>query len=174
MSKKILVVYESRYGSTKKYAEWIAQALESDLEISKKVNSTTLKQYDVIIYGGGLYAGGIAGVKLVTNSPCKNRIVFTVGLADPNTTDYSGIIEKNFTPELIENTKFFHFRGGIEYKKLGFVHKMMMSMMNIIIKRKPEIERSADDIGFLETYGSTVYFEEQQAITALVHYVSSL
>lgn len=174
MSKKILVAYKSKYGSTRKYAEWIASELNADLFEAQTVNTKILSQYDVVIYGGGLYAGGIADVKLVVNNPCKNLIVFTVGLADPNSTDYSAIINKNFTPELLAKTKFFHLRGGIDYKKLSPVHKVMMAMMKGMIQRKPESEREADDIEFLNTYNTKVNFEDKQTINSVVDYVKCL
>ncbi len=174
MPNKILVTYTSKYGSTRKYAEWIALALNSDLLDAQTIEPKALSQYDVVIYGGGLYAGGIAGVKLVTQNPCKNLIVFTVGLADPNATDYSKIINKNFSPELHAKTKFFHLRGGIDYKKLGPVHKVMMSMMKGMIQRKPESEREAVDIEFLNTYNSKVNFEDKGTIDSIIAYVKGL
>lgn len=174
MSKKILVAYVSKYGSTRKYAEWIASALNADLFAAHMVGPDILNQYDVVIYGGGLYAGGIAGIKLVTQNPCKNLIVFTVGLADPNSTDYSVIINKNFTPELLANTKFFHLRGGIDYKKLSPVHKVMMAMMKRTIERKSEFEREADDKEFLDTYNSKVNFDDERTIAPVIAYVNDL
>lgn len=174
MSNKILVTYTSKYGSTGKYAEWIASALSADLFTAKEVEPKVLSQYDVVIYGGGLYAGGIAGVKLVTKNPCKNLIVFTVGLADPNSTDYSTIINTNFTPALLEKTKFFHLRGGIDYQKLGPVHKAMMAMMKGMIQGKPESERDAEDKEFLNTYNTKVHFEDKQTIDSIIAYVKGL
>lgn len=174
MPKEILVAYTSKYGSTRKYAEWIASALNADLFAAQTVEPKILSQYHVVIYGGGLYAGGIAGVKLVTQNSCKNLIVFTVGLADPNSTDYSEIINTNFTPELLAKTKFFHLRGGIDYKKLGPVHKVMMAMMKGMIQRKPEYEREADDKEFLDTYNSKVNFEDKGTIDSVIAYVKGL
>lgn len=78
----IAVVYQSHYGTTKKYAEWIAQALDADLLNRKKVSVSELSQYGMIIYGGGLYAGGLLGIDLVSKSKFKHLVVFTVGLAD--------------------------------------------------------------------------------------------
>lgn len=174
MPKKILVAYTSKYGSTRKYAEWIASALDADLFRAKTVEPKQLSQYDVVIYGGGLYAGGIAGVKLVTQNSCKKLIVFTVGLANPNTTDYSTIINKNFTPELLKSTKIFHLRGGIDYRKLGPIHKAMMAMMKKMIQKKPESERDAEDKEFLNTYNSKVNFEDTQSIDPIISYVKGL
>lgn len=174
MSNKILVAYTSKYGSTRRYAQWIASALNADLFAAKEVAPRILSQYDVVIYGGGLYAGGIAGVKLVTQNPCKNLIVFTVGLADPNSTDYSKIIHTNFTPALLAKTKFFHLRGGIDYKTLGPVHKTMMAMMKGMIQGKPESERDIEDKEFLDTYNAKVNFEDKQTIDPVIAYVKNI
>ncbi len=171
MPKKILVAYTSKYGSTRRYAQWLAAALDADLSAARAVKPAALGQYDLVVYGGGLYAGGIAGAELVTRHPCKNLVVFTVGLANPQITDYSAIINKNFTPELASKTKFFHLRGGIDYKKLGPIHKVMMSMMKKMIQKKPEAERDAEDNEFLNTYNATVSFEDQQTIGPIVAYV---
>lgn len=174
MTKKILVTYTSKYGSTERYAEWIAAALGADILAAKAVKPGTLSQYDVVVHGGGLYAGGIAGIKLVTQNPCKNLVVFTVGLADPASTDYSAIINQNFTPELLAKTKLFHMRGGINYKQLGPVHKVMMAVMKSTILKKPESERDSEDREFLETYNAKVNFEENQSIAPLVAYTKSI
>jgi len=127
-----------------------------------------------MLYGGGLYAGGIAGIKLVTRNPCKNLVVFTVGLADPDATDYSAIINQNIPPELLTKTKVFHFRGGIDYKQLGPVHKVMMAMMKNMIQKKSDSERNAEDKEFLKTYDSQVNFSDRQTMEPLVAYVNRM
>ena len=80
--KRIAVVFDSKYGSTKKYATWISEALGADLFDRKNATLPKIRSYDVVVYGGGLYAGGISGVKLVTKNPPKNLVVFTVGLGN--------------------------------------------------------------------------------------------
>lgn len=174
MPKRILVAYTSKYGSTRQYAEWIAAALDADLFPAKQVAPNDLGQYEVVVYGGGLYAGGIAGAKLVAQNPCKQLVVFTVGLADPGSTDYSDIINKNFTPELLAKTKLFHLRGGIDYKRLGPVHKAMMAMMKRMVQKDPESLREADNKAFLATYNKAVDFSDKQTIDSLVAYVNGL
>jgi menaquinone-dependent protoporphyrinogen IX oxidase len=174
MSKGAIVVYTSKYGTTKQYAAWIAEALDADLVEAKTVKPEMLRQYPVVVYGGGLYAGGIAGVKLVTKAVCKNLVVFTVGLADPETTDYSAIIQRSFTPELARKTALFHLRGGMDYKKLGPVHSIMMSMMQGMIRRKAPSEQNAENQEFLATYGKTVSFLDKKSIEPIVSHVRKI
>ena len=63
-----IVVYKTKYGSTKTYAEWIAEELSADIRDAKTVKADDLLKYDTIIYGGGLYAEGINGVSLITKN----------------------------------------------------------------------------------------------------------
>ena len=122
---KIAVVYKSKYGTTKQYAEWIAEELGAPLFEVSSIKPLQLMDYDVVVYGGGLYASGIDGIKLVTKNPCKSLVVFTVGLADPIITDYSAVLAKNIPSERLPKVKVFHLRGGIDYGKLNLVHKVM-------------------------------------------------
>lgn len=50
------VVYQSKYGSTEKYAKWIAETLACNLFDRETVTLDELRSYDTIIYGGGLLA----------------------------------------------------------------------------------------------------------------------
>ena len=56
---KIAVIYASKYGSTETYARWIAEELDAGLYLVKAVSAEMLQDYDAVIYGGGLYAGGV-------------------------------------------------------------------------------------------------------------------
>lgn len=56
-----VVIYRSKYGSAKRYAEWIAQEVKADLFDGSKVSPADLEKYDTIVFGGSLYAVGILG-----------------------------------------------------------------------------------------------------------------
>lgn len=171
---KAIVIFSSKYGTTEKYARWISEAIDAPCYEASDIKPAALSDYDLVIYGGGLYAGGISGVKLVTNNPCKRLIVFTVGLATPELTDYSEILKRNFTPEQLSNTQLFHFQGGINYGRLGPVHKAMMAVMKKRISKIPPAERTNDDHELLKTYGGNVDFTNKMAITPLLDYIQTL
>lgn len=76
---KAVVIYKSKTGFTKKYAQWIAEDLSADIFEVSKVNMNMLNSYDTVIYGGSLYAVGINGVKLITQNIDKlkdKKLVF--------------------------------------------------------------------------------------------------
>ncbi|NLM44598.1 MAG: hypothetical protein GX201_11400 [Clostridiales bacterium] len=44
-----VVIYQSKYGATKKYAQWLAEELSCDLIETKKASIEQLEKYDVIM-----------------------------------------------------------------------------------------------------------------------------
>ena len=171
---RIAVICKSKYGTTKQYAEWIAEALEAKLFEASDVKPVQLMDFDVVVYGGGLYAGGVIGAKLVTKNPCKSLVLFTVGLADPKITDYSEIIGKTLSHEQLAKAKVFHLRGGVDYSKLGLFHKVLMAMVKKAAEKKPLNERTGADHGLIETYGKNVDFTDRATIEPLIAYVRAL
>jgi menaquinone-dependent protoporphyrinogen IX oxidase len=171
---KIAVIYKSKYGSTKQYAEWIAEELEAQIFESAKVKSADLAAYDVVIYGGGLYAGTINGVKTVAEANCNKLVVFTVGLEHVTAIDCADIMAKAFAPELLPTITAFHLRGRMDYKKMGLIHKGMMAVVKYEAEKKPADKHTRFDDFVLETYGKEVDFVDRATIMPLVEFVRSL
>ncbi len=178
---KTVVIYRSKYGYTKQYAEWLAEELEADIHDGANTKPADLSGYDVIIYGGGLYAGGVSGVSLLTKSfPAirdKSLYLFTVGAADvADEQNIRGIrteLNKVLTPEMQEKITIFHLRGGIDYPRMSFVHRAMMSMLVRMLKKKPENEISNENKMMIETYGQVVDFSDKASIAPLVQAVKA-
>lgn len=158
--KKTVVVYESKYNSTKKYAEWIAGARGADLFERSKIKAEKLREYDTIIYGGGIYAGRIAGVSLINKNyeTIRDRelIVFTVGIRPTDDkAAFATIIKNNFPGKRYESIKFFHLRGAINYKKLGITHRSMLAMFEPPLhrpgcKKNHDLDKNPSDIDGLD------------------------
>ena len=179
--KRALVIYKSVYGSTEKYAGWIAEELKCDMVKKEDAGKINMDDYDVIIYGGGMYAEKVNGIDFLVSSfekiKDKQVILFTCGLADPNIEkNRANILKgvyKSFTEEMKRSVRVFCFRGGIDYSKLSFVHRAMMSMMYKIISKKCDKDpRALEENGyFLETYGKAVDFSDRKTIETLIEYV---
>ncbi len=151
----------------------MAEDAKADCFEWSEVNTKMLMEYDTIIYGGGLYASGIAGISIISKNfeALRNKriIVFTVGLASTDREEvFLPIIEKAFTNEMRDHISFFHFRGGIDYKELGIVHKSMMAMLKMGISRKDPNELTDDDRQLLATYGERVDFTDKSTIKPLL------
>lgn len=139
---KYIVVYKSKYGSTKTYAHWIAESLGCDAFDAKEISADNLTDYDVIIYGGGLYAEVINGSYLVTKNierlKDKKIIVYTTGITPVDCRDYYDrlVINKNFKNGVPENIKIFNFPGKMKLDELSLVHRSALRGLKKIMMAK--------------------------------------
>ena len=82
MSKGI-ILYQSKYGSTKKYAQWLQEATGFEVMEVKKAKADTMTGYDTVVLCGAVYASGIAGISYFRKNKNmlsgKRAAVFCVG-----------------------------------------------------------------------------------------------
>ena len=72
--KKGLILYQSKYGSAKKYANWLQEMTSFDCLEVKKAPSGSLNLYETIILCGAIYASGISGISYLKKNPAaKSR-----------------------------------------------------------------------------------------------------
>jgi len=175
MSKDIAVIYKSKYGSTKRYAGWIALRLDADLYEVSDIRPRDLDEYDTIIYGGGLYIGNINGLKFLTKNydRIKNKkiIVFSVGMESENNDLNKKIIDKNFDEELINNISLFSFRGTFDYGQLNLIDKLLMKGLRKSISEKSIRDLTEDDKIILEGFKKEVDLCDKKSINLLIESV---
>lgn len=159
---KSIIIYGSYYGSTKQYAQRFSKITGIPLKYYQDV--IELKNDDLIIYFGGLYAGGIVGLK---KTMCKiesnvKLIIVTVGLADiyndENIQRISNSVYKQIPDNMSKDILLFHLRGAIDYQKLNYRHRIMMKLLYNKIKNMDEEKMSNETKTFMMTYGKKVNF----------------
>lgn len=169
-----VVVYKSKYGSTKKYAEWIAEELGSEAIDAKNIKIEDLLKYDTIIYGGGLYAEVINGVILLTKNldklDGKKLIVYSTGITPLNYREYYDklVIAKNFKPEMLEKIKVYNFMGKMIIDELTFVHKSALKTLKQIMQNKKEPTEMEKLL--IELCDANGDFSDRDSIKELVEY----
>lgn len=170
MFMKKVVIYKSKTGFTKKYAEWIAEEIGADIYEEDKTNEEHLLSYDLIVYGGGIYVSGISGVKLLTRNyekiKDKKLIVFATCLSPIKENTESEIKSLNFTEQQQEKINFFLLRGGFDYKRLSFVDKLLMSILRLMLKSKKN--PTPDEKGMLAVYVKSVDWTNKKYIDPIV------
>lgn len=173
-----VVVYTSKYGSTEKYAHWIAEALGCSAKKLSELSSKDLLIFDTIIYGGGLYAGRIAGFKKflskLRNADNKTLALYMVGLVNPKAQGvYSEIAEKNIPPKWKDQFEVFVFRGDQQFSQMSAIHKLMMRMPKSMAEKKPLEQRTEDDQMFIDSFGKDVFFSSKTYILPLVDHIKA-
>ena len=62
---KGIIIYQSKYGATRKYAEWIQAMTNFHCMETSKAQVGEVAQYETILLCGGVYASGIAGLSFL-------------------------------------------------------------------------------------------------------------
>ena len=174
------VIYKSIYGTTEKYAEIISRKLGArliNLKTEKKIN---LDEFDTVIFGGGIYAGDVNGVKSFFSGRekliNKNIIICTCGISTPDTRAESvnSAVKKALPDSLKNKAVIFNLGGVLDYGKLGFVHRSMLSLLMRGLRSKPEAE--LDDTGKrllgLRTEKADLF--DEASADRIIEYVKSL
>lgn len=169
---KRIVVYGSRYGCTKRYAEHIAAALGCAAVPAQELRRGQLGGYKTVVFGGGAYAGSICGWKKIVRH-CRAAlrrakgggangqrwVLFVCGLADPSkekTRRAAQVLFAKRLPAAAEKPPVYCLRGDLDYAVLGAKHRLMMRMLVAWLRRKKE--RTAEDEQLMASYGGAVRF----------------
>lgn len=175
--KKVLVIYKSKYGSTKVYARWIADEVQGNLVEASNIKVEDLKKYDTIVFGGFLHAVGISGVKIITENfkdlEDKKVIVFAVGCSPEKEDAINAVIASNFKDDIRGKISFYYLRGAFNFEKLGFVDKMMMNALKIKLKKMKPEELDEDSKGLLECYDNPVDWTDKKYIEPIIQCINS-
>lgn len=169
-----IIVYGSQYGSTRRYAEKLSE--QTGIPAFSYKDTPALSGKKIIVYLGGLYAGGVLGLAKTLRGfslrDGQKLILITVGLADPsepeNQHNIRASLQRLLPAELLDRAKIFHLRGGIDYQKLSFGHRTMMKLLYQSLRRTPFEKQTAENRAFLETYGKQVDFTDFRALEPII------
>lgn len=167
---KGIVVYGSNYGTTRAYAQELAR--RTGWPAVDWQQAKNLADYEAVVYLGGLYAGGVVGLKKVLpqleQAPAQKLVVVTVGVADPaepeNVAHIRASLQKQLPGALYQKAQFAHLRGGIDYSRLNFKHRAMMWAMVQMLKKRPPEQQSAEDREIIRTYNQKVDFTDLASV----------
>lgn len=171
------VIYKSKYGSTEKYAKWIAEDINGDLFKVSDIKINQLKNYENIVYCGGLYAGGILGFSFIKKNfhkiSDKKLIVVAVGATLKKDDAVDEVKNRNLTPKMKDKVCVFLVRGCLNYKKMNILDKFLMYMLVKSLKAKDFDTLDNDSKGIIATYGKVVDFTNRDTIQPIVNAVKS-
>ena len=167
-----VVLYTSHYGATKQYATALAAALGAPCFALGTEDAQAVRSAGRIVYGGGLYAGGVAGLgKAKKYFPGKDVFLFTVGLAAAQRpevrAEIEGQVRRGLGQQSLAPGHLFCLRGAFCFDKLGAVHKTMMRMMRRMLLKKGDA-MTQDDRDLLAAYDTPVDFTDVSALAPLV------
>ncbi len=134
-----LVLYQSKYGATKKYVNWLVEDLMFECLDTSKAKIELVKKYDTIILCGGIYASGIAGIAFLKKNYLqladKKVAVLCVGASPFDEEAYQQIKARNFKNE-IKNIPLFYARGALDENAMTFKDRTLCKLLQKAVAKK--------------------------------------
>lgn len=136
---KGMILYQSKYGATRKYAQWLREETGFAWMETKSANIRQLTEYDTIILGGGVYASGIAGLsflkKNIDSLAGKRILVFCVG-ASPYDESAIAQIRKLHFEDKLDKVPLVYCRGAWNEDIMTFRDKTLCKMLQKAVAKK--------------------------------------
>ena len=124
---RLLVVYTSKTGFTKRYAQWLAEDLSADCFPLEQAARVDFSGYDAVAFGSSVHAGGVRKLawlkKRLPALAGKRVALFFTGAMPPEEKTVEQCVAQNLTPQERQQVKAFYLWGGLNYQAMGPVDK---------------------------------------------------
>lgn len=136
---KGIIIYQSKYGATRKYAEWLQAMTNFHCMETSKAQVGEVAQYGTILLCGGIYASGIAGLSFLKKNIDKlkkNKLaILCVGASPYDESAFAEIKAHNLTGDL-RDIPLFYGRGAWNESKMKFMDRALCKMLQKSIAKK--------------------------------------
>lgn len=152
---RLLVMYTSKTGFTKRYAQWLAEDLSGDCFPLEQAARVDFSGYDAVAFGSSVHAGGVRKLawlkKRLPALAGKRVALFFTGAMPPEEKTVEQCVAQNLTPQERQQVKAFYLWGGLNYQAMGPVDKWMMGVFRKMLASQknpsPEDKLAAQMVG---------------------------
>ena len=133
---KTIILYQTKTGSTKQYAQWLSERIKnSELLDIHNYRKESVEKYDRVVIGSRTYMGKIQAQDFMEKhwEEIKDKDVhlFAVGIFPQNSPESKASFEQ--IPQYIRDglTGYVKLPGKIQLKELNFFDKLIFRLMKI-------------------------------------------
>lgn len=172
---KTAVIYNSQTGFTKKYAEWIAEAVSADCFELKTVQKKDFDRYDAIVFGGWACAGKISKISWFKSNmekwSDKVIVVFCTGGSPAKSPEIETFLLGNFRESERKRVYAFYCPGGFNYEKMSAGSKLMMKMFQKMVGAKKD--KTEADIQMLKMISKSYDISDRKYIEPIIELLNN-
>ena len=148
-----IVIYRSKYGAARKYAQWIAERTGFVLKDIVDVRQKDILEAENVVVGFGVYASQLPGVNFLSRNHKdligKRVFIYACG-ATPYDEDYVRTLHDNSLTGPLEPLPLFYMRGAFDINSMSFMDRQMCRMLIGAVRRKEPSDREPWEKALLE------------------------
>lgn len=139
-----IVLYESRNGSTKQYAEWLAADIGFDCAPARKARR--LEDYDAVAIGSNVHTYKVALgpwiVKKWAALKGKKVAIFTVAGAPSQSPQRAQWLEESVGKDIASAVPHFPLQGRMKFADMRWIDRKMIALgVMMTAKKDPEMAK---------------------------------
>lgn len=166
--KNGIILYQSKYGATKKYAEWLAEETGFDMQGTKEADFNQIKDCHQIILAGAIYASGISGLSFLKKHPeiSEKTKVFCVGASPYDPKAFKEITKHNLKD--FPNVPCFYGRGAWKESEMTFRDRTLCKMLKKAVAKKDPENLAPWEKALMEAMGKECDWTDRKYLEPLV------
>lgn len=172
--EKGIIIYQSKYGATKKYAGWMREMTGFACIENSKAAWSEAARYATVIVCGGIYASGIAGLSFLRKNinmlKGKKIAVFAVGASPYDENALLEIKARNLKNEL-KNIPLYYGRGIWDESQMKFIDRTMCKMLQKSVSKKDPSTYEPWMKALMSSVGQTCDWTDKKYLTPLLEYL---
>lgn len=172
--KKGIILYQSKYRATKKYAEWLQAATGFDCMETPKAVPAEVAEYGDIVLCGGIYASGIAGISFLNKNIDKLKdkriVILCVGASPYDENAFAEIKSHNLTGNL-KGIPIFYGRGAWDESKMTFMDRTLCKALQKSLAKKDPASYEPWMKALICAAGQICDWTDQKYLTPLLDYL---
>ena len=140
-----IVLYMSKHGSTRQYAEWIGERTGFQVVDLKKEKAPNLADVDIVVIGSWIFTSKMVAHGWIKKNwkgmREKKMVVFSTSGADPDQELKKKFMESRLPREISSNVAYFPLQGRFRKEDQSLI---MRGMLNIAAKMDKESDLAQD------------------------------
>lgn len=137
--EKGMILYRSKYGAAKKYADWLAEMTGYECCEAAGAAVDRAEQCEAVVLCGGIYASGIAGLpflkKNINRLKGKKIAILCVGASPYDDAAFAAIRSHNLKGEL-QGIPLFYGRGAWDESKMTLKDRTLCRLLQKSVAKK--------------------------------------
>lgn len=171
---RTLVLYQSKYGATRRYAGLLRSALGCDVYETTAIAQARLERYDCIIFAGGVYASGVAGLRMLQKYYArlagKKLAVLCVGASPYDEAAFATLCAHNLRGPLA-GIPAFYARGAWDESRMDWKDRTLCRLLQKAVAKKPPADCDPWMQALLGAAGQICDWTDEAYLAPLLAYV---
>ena len=172
--EKGIILYRSKYGATRKYAQWLSEITGFSCCETGKTPLKQVLEYHTVILCGGIYASGIAGLSFLKKNwgvlKEKRLAVFCVGASPNEEAAFQQLREHNFQEQLAA-VPCFYGRGAWDESAMTFPDRTLCRLLQKSVAKKAPADYEPWEAALMCAEGKKCDWTEKRYLEPLTTYL---